>query len=79
MGGLLRRSPRRTMLLGVVALGVLLWGVVTQFDVPREQVLAMLWDTLLALGVVILLAALATGVLILLRRQRRRWSRDQDS
>jgi type VI protein secretion system component VasK len=67
------------MLLGVVALGVLLWGVVTQFDVPREQVLAMLWGTLLALGVVILLAALATGVLILLRRQRRRWSRDQDS
>jgi type VI protein secretion system component VasK len=67
------------MLLGVVALGVLLWGAVTQFDVPREQVLAMLWDTLLALGAVILLAALATGVLILLRRQRRRWSRDQDS
>jgi hypothetical protein len=44
------RSPKRTLVLGVLALGVLLWGAITQFELPREQVLSMLWDTLLSLG-----------------------------
>ena len=63
-----RRSPRRTLLLGVVALGALLWGAVSQFDIPRERVLDTLLALLLSLALIIVLAALGAGAWIALRR-----------
>lgn len=56
------------MLLGIAMLGVLLWGAVSQFDIPRDQVLESLLATLMAFGVVIVLAALAVAVYVGLRR-----------
>jgi hypothetical protein len=72
MRWLWRRSPRRTLLLGIAALGVLLWGAVTQFDLPRERVLDALLATLMALGLVICLAALSAAAWVMLKRLRRR-------
>lgn len=68
MRWLWRRSPKRTLVLGVLALGVLLWGAITQFELPREQVLSTLWATLLSLGLVIALAALGAALWVLLRQ-----------
>lgn len=68
----LRRSPARTTLLGVAALGVLLWAAVTQVGVSINSLLAQLVVIVL---VVLLLAALA-GVCVALygwwRRRRRK-------
>lgn len=58
----LRRSPARTTLLGVAALGVLLWAAVTQLGVNVNSLLAQLVLVLAALLGVALLA----GVCVLL-------------
>jgi formate-dependent nitrite reductase membrane component NrfD len=58
----------RTMLLGIAMLGVLLWGAVSQFDIPRNQVLESLLATLMAFGIVVVLAALAVAAYVGVRR-----------
>lgn len=63
-----RRSPRRTLVLGIAALGVLLWGAVSQFDLPREQVLASLLASVISLLLIIALAALAVALWMGIRR-----------
>lgn len=63
-----RRSPLRTLLLGIAALGVLLWGAVSQFGIPKETVLSLLLSTALALLTMIALAALSLGLFLLLKR-----------
>lgn len=62
-----RRSPRRTLLLGVAALGVLLWGAASQFGIPRETLLSLLGSTLLSLLLVMAAAALSVGFYVALR------------
>ena len=63
-----RRSPRRTLFLGIAALGVLLWGAVSQFEIPHELVLESLVAMLLVLGAVIVLAGLSVATYIAVRR-----------
>ena len=63
-----KRSPRRTLFLGIAALGVLLWGAVSQFEIPHELVLESLVGMLLVLGVVIVLAGLAVATYLFARR-----------
>ncbi len=65
----LRRSPARTTLLGVAALGVLLWAAVTQLGVGVNNLLAQL---LLILAAVFLLAMIAGLVVMLFGIFRRR-------
>lgn len=67
-----RRSPFRTLLLGIAALAVLLWGAVSQFGIPRETVLSLLVSTTLALLTMMVLAALSLGLVLLLKRLLRR-------
>jgi len=63
-----RRRFIRTVLLGVAALGTLLWAAVTQVGVPVERLWSQLLATLLAL-LLVMLAAIA-GLLALLAARR---------
>ncbi|MEE4109397.1 MAG: hypothetical protein V2I24_08620, partial [Halieaceae bacterium] len=54
----LRRSPARTTLLGVAALGVLVWAAVSQLGVNINSLVAQLILILLVLGALALLAGL---------------------
>ncbi|MEO1078196.1 MAG: hypothetical protein AAFY29_01470 [Pseudomonadota bacterium] len=65
----LRRSTARTTLLGVAALGVLLWAAVTQLGVDVNNLLAQLILILLAVFGLAAVAALC-GLLILLIKRR---------
>ncbi len=65
------RGPRRyarTVILGVLALGVLVWSAVQQFGVPLQEVRELFLGTVLGVAAVILLAAAAVLALIGLRR-----------
>lgn len=68
----LRRSAARTTVLGVAALGVLVWAAVTQLGVDVNNLVAQLLLILLVLGLLALLAGLLVVGLGLLRRRRRR-------
>jgi hypothetical protein len=65
-----RRSVARTTLLGVAALGTLLWAAVTQLGMSPNSLLAQLLLLLMALALVIALAAATVLLLALLRRRR---------
>ena len=65
-----KRSPARTTLLGVAALGVMLWAAVTQLGVGVNSLLAQFIVLLMALLLVMGLAA--AGVLLLAWWRRRR-------
>ena len=68
----LRRSPARTTLLGVAALGVLVWAAVTQLGLSVNSLVAQLLLILMVLGVLALLAGLLVEAVGMLRRRRRR-------
>lgn len=77
-GARVRRGARRyyrTLLLGVAALGVLVWAAVERFGVSRQEMGELLIGALLLTGGVIGVAALGAGTWIgarrLLRRRRR--------
>lgn len=62
----------RTLLLGLLALGVLIWAAVDQFGIPWRDMSELLLGTLWIAGGAIVLAALCTllwvGLRALLRR-----------
>ncbi len=66
------RKYYRTVLLGVAAMACLVWAAVDQFGLSWSEMLDLFLATLLALGVVIVAAALTVGVWIGLRRLLRR-------
>lgn len=57
-----RRSPARTTLLGVAALGALIWGAVSRLGVDPNSVLAQLLIILLSTAALGALAAVAVLV-----------------
>jgi hypothetical protein len=65
-----RRSVARTTLLGVAALGTLLWAAVSQLGLGINSLLAQLLLLTLALLAVIAVAALLVVILGLLRRRK---------
>ncbi len=65
-----RRSVARTTLLGVAALGTLLWAAVSQLGLGVNSLLAQLLLLVLALALLIGLAGLLVVLLGLLRRRR---------
>lgn len=75
----LRRSPARTTLLGVLALGVLVWGAVSQLGLDINSLVAQLLLILMVLGTLALLAGLLVVGIGLLRRRRRRDSASEHS
>ncbi len=69
------RSSRRyyrTLLLGVAALGAMVWFAVDQFDIPWASMRELFLATLLVVCAVIGVAALGTGLWIALRKLLRR-------
>jgi uncharacterized membrane-anchored protein len=67
-----RRSHLRTVLLGIAAMGVLLWAAVYRFNVPTELLWESLQLTLFVVGVIIGLAAVVATLWALGRRFLRR-------
>ena len=66
------RRYYRTLLLGLAALGAMLWVAIDQFGIPHRDMLELLAGTLLATGAVILGAAAVVLVWMALRRLWRR-------
>ncbi|MDO8863901.1 hypothetical protein Q6D67_19620 [Haliea sp. E1-2-M8] len=67
-----RRRHVRTLILGVLAMGVLVWGAVDTFEVPLERLWELFLQTLAVVAVLILAAAGAAVLWILLRRLLKR-------
>ena len=66
------RKYYRTIILGVAAMGALIWSAVDQFGIPWEDMLELLLVTLAVVAVVIVSAALTVGLWIGLRKIRQR-------
>ena len=62
------RKYLRTLILGLLAMGGLIWTAMDQFHIPREVILDLFLTTALAAGLVILAAGLAAALLIGLRK-----------
>jgi drug/metabolite transporter (DMT)-like permease len=65
------RAGRRFFLrifLAVAALAALVWVAMDQFDIPAAEMQTLFISTLLAVGLVIVAAALCAGLWIALRR-----------
>jgi hypothetical protein len=67
-----KRRYVRTIILGVLAMGALVWGAVDTFEVPLEQLWALFLQTLAVLAVLMLAAAIAATLWTLLRRLLKR-------
>jgi succinate dehydrogenase/fumarate reductase cytochrome b subunit len=61
------RKYWRTCILGLLAMGTLIWTAVDQFDIPVEEMKALFYTTLIVVGAIILLAALVVALWIGLR------------
>ena len=58
----------RSSVLGLAALGVLVWAAVDQFDIPVEKMAELFLGTLWVAGGIIIFAALLVVVLVGLRK-----------
>jgi hypothetical protein len=58
----------RTMLLGLLALGVLIWAAIDQFGISRQEMVGLLGTTVLIAGGVILLSAVCAVLWIAMRK-----------
>ena len=62
-----RRRYLRTTLLGIAAMGTLIWAAIDQFGIPVADMVDLLMTTLLAVGIVIGIAAIGVSVWLGLR------------
>ncbi|MGB1141531.1 MAG: hypothetical protein ACPG1A_11570 [Halioglobus sp.] len=68
----------RTLLLGVAAMGALVWVVIDQFNLDPQEMFELFLTVLLASGVMMLLAALVALLWIGIRRLARGAERDRE-
>ncbi|MEH6517684.1 MAG: hypothetical protein V7742_13435 [Halioglobus sp.] len=61
------RKYWRTTILGLLAMGTLIWTAVDQFDIPIEEMKALFYTTVMVIVAIILLAALIAALWIGLR------------
>jgi nucleoside recognition membrane protein YjiH len=52
------RKYWRTCILGLLAMGALIWTAVDQFDIPIAEMKALFYTTIIVVGSIILVAAL---------------------
>jgi hypothetical protein len=69
------RSFYRTLFLGLIALGVLIWSAADQFDIPHRELAELFFGILWIVAGTIIAAAVFAGVWIGLRK----WWRRSDS
>jgi len=62
-----RRRYLRTTLLGIAAMGTLIWAAIDQFGIPVADMVDLLMTTLLAVGTVIGIAAIGVSLWLGLR------------
>ena len=62
------RKYYRTIILGIAAMGALVWAAVDQFGIPWEDMLDLLLVTLALVSVVIVAAAAVVGLWLGLSR-----------
>lgn len=74
----LRRSPRRTTLLGVAVLAMMLWAGVNQLGINVNELLAQLILLLIVLFAIVICAGVLAIPLVVLRRRQRRQRRPAD-
>ena len=67
-----KRRYARTIILGVLAMGVLVWGAVDTFEVPPEQLWTLFLQTLAVLALLMLAAAAVAALWVLLRQLLKR-------
>jgi hypothetical protein len=58
---------RRTIILGVLALGTMVWSAVDQFGIPIEEMIDLFLATLLGVASVIVVAAVVAALWLSLR------------
>lgn len=66
------RKYYRTIILGVAAMAALVWSAVDQFGIPWEDMLELLWTTVVVTATVIVAAGLGAALWMGLRRLLRR-------
>ena len=66
------RKYYRTIILGVAAMAALVWSAVDQFGIPWEDMLELLWTTVVVTAAVIVAAGLGAALWMGLRRLLRR-------
>lgn len=62
------RRFHRTLFLAIAAMGALVWVVVDQFDISRDEVMVLATSAVLVVGAIILCAALLAGVWVALKK-----------
>lgn len=58
----------RTLLLGVAALGAMIWTAIDQFGISRQEMASLLVGTLIVAGGMIVLAGVCVAIWIGLRK-----------
>jgi hypothetical protein len=71
------RNFYRTLILGLIALGVLIWSAADQFDISHQELAELFYGTLLIAAGTIITAALFAGLWISLRKWWRRSESDK--
>ncbi len=70
-----QRKYWRTSILGILAMGGLIWAAMDQFDIPVDEMLDLFYTTLLVVGTIILgaclIALIWVGVRFLFRSKPR--------
>ncbi len=67
-----RRRYLRTTLLGIAAMGTLIWAAIDQFGIPVKEMVDLLLITVLLVSSVIIVAAIGVALWLGLRRVLRR-------
>lgn len=62
------RRFHRTLFLAIAAMGALVWVVVEQFDISRDELAVLAAGAVLVVGAIILCAAILAGVWVALRK-----------
>lgn len=70
------RRYYRTILLGIAAMGTLVWAAIDQFGIPWQEMLDLFLVTLLVAGLVIAVAACCVAAWLVLRKLL--WGRGED-
>jgi hypothetical protein len=65
------RRYYRTIILGLAAMGLLIWTAMDQFDIAAEAMLGLFYGAVLVAGAAILFAAVVASLWIALRRLTR--------
>lgn len=62
------RRFHRTLFLAIAAMGALVWVVVDQFDISRQELMVLFTGAVMVVGAIIVCGAILAGVWVALRK-----------